>query len=83
MGELLRTMERQRLGRPSKEKGCDPTTFSAPPTLSDLGYTKDQSHRWQTIAELPDEDFERELAQKKEPAISLERTAERKREGPL
>jgi hypothetical protein len=51
MGELLRTLEKHQGGRPPQETGRDPTT-SFPPTLSDLGYTKDQSHRWQTMAEI-------------------------------
>lgn len=60
-GALLRDMDRQRQGRP--EKRLQAETFSAPPTLEELGIEKTQSHRWQRQAAVPEEDFERWVAQ--------------------
>lgn len=37
-------------------------------TLSDLGIGKMESHRWQLIADVPEEDFEEKLRQKFNPA---------------
>ncbi|HEV8713505.1 MAG TPA: hypothetical protein VGX03_11850 [Candidatus Binatia bacterium] len=74
LGELLK--ETVRPGNP--QLSHDTTIGRLPDRVS-----RDQSSRWQTIAELPDEDFEREIAEKKAPALSFERTAERKRQGPL
>ena len=60
-GELLKEMaktgERQisgdsRPGRPSES-----------PTLSDLGISKDQSSKWQALAQVPDKDFEAALCE--------------------
>ena len=52
-GELLRGMDRAGRGRP--QKTSDDTT------LSDLGISRDQSYRWQSIASIPEEDFEEEI----------------------
>lgn len=37
-------------------------------TLADWGITKDQSSKWQKLADVPEEIFERELAKKDKPA---------------
>ena len=39
-------------------------------TLSDLGVTKDQSSRWQTLAGVPEEDFEAALAGEEKPSTN-------------
>jgi len=61
-GELLvqsaAAGERFPRGRTSEVVASD----STPPTLSDLGITRDQSSRWQTIATLPETEFEAEIA---------------------
>jgi len=46
------------------------------PTLSDLGITKMQSSRWQSIAAVPDEVFEAEIIEVK--AKNMELTSARK-----
>lgn len=47
--------ERATTGRPGKTS--HDVTFSAP-TLSDIGISKNQSSRWQKLADMPDEHFE-------------------------
>lgn len=41
---------------------------SYPPTLSDIGITKDQSHRWQSLASMSEEHFETAVATAKDTA---------------
>jgi N6-adenosine-specific RNA methylase IME4 len=41
------------------------------PTLSDLGIEKTQSHRWQAIASLPNEEFEKHIAETKDKGEEL------------
>lgn len=53
-GELLRGMEKHEGGRPSENRSHGETGLR----LSDLGLTKTQSHRWQTIAELSENEIE-------------------------
>ena len=43
-------------------------TTSYPPTLSDMGISKDQSSRWQSLASMTDEHFETAVATAKETA---------------
>jgi len=63
-GQMLRESaeagERAKLGRP--EKTSESTTFSAAPTLSAIGVTRDQSSKWQQVAALTDDEFEDALA---------------------
>ncbi len=54
-GEMLDGMDRQGKGRPQKKSHR--VTFS-PIKLSEIGVTKKQSSRWQSIAALPKKDFE-------------------------
>lgn len=64
LGEILKTIDRAKKGRP--EKCIPPETFnSPPPTLDDLGISRVQSHRWQTEAQVPDEEFEQYVAETK------------------
>jgi site-specific DNA-methyltransferase (adenine-specific) len=55
-GELLRDMPKDRGGRPS-ETGNGSLPVSSQPTLDQLGITKMQSHRWQTLARVDDQQF--------------------------
>jgi len=63
-GEILGDMEKNEGGRPNQNQSHDVTSF-APPTLSDLGLSKMQSHRWQTIAAMPEDAFEAHIAKTK------------------
>ncbi len=56
-GELLACMQRQGAGRPV-DNGSSVEPF---PKLADMGITKQDSHRWQRLASLPDDAFEEHL----------------------
>ncbi len=61
-GELLRDMEKakgtDRGGRTSKIDGRRELPSNSPKTLSEMGVTKDQSSKWQKLANIPDDEFE-------------------------
>lgn len=61
-GELLREMkengQRDSGGR-GRIESRGTTQLKNPPRLQDLGITKDQSSKWQQLAAVPDEEFER------------------------
>ena len=59
-GEFLRGMEKNK-GQLSR--GCMMQPRGDIPTLAELGIEKTQSSRWQTAAELPEEDFEQYVAE--------------------
>lgn len=64
-GEMLRD------GRESGQRassGGDSKKESPPPTLSDIGITKDQSSRWQSLASMSDDHFETAVATAKDTA---------------
>lgn len=54
-GELLAKAEKRSAGRPGNRSNG---TTNLPPTLADMGITKDQSSRWQQVASIPEEHFE-------------------------
>lgn len=61
-GEMLRDMDKNTGGNPNllqRETGYEP------PTLSELGISRTQSHRWQIEASVPEEVFERHVAEVK------------------
>lgn len=58
VGQILHAMEKHKGGRPSET----PSTTKGVSTLADLGISEGQSHRWQKLAGVSDEDFERDLA---------------------
>ena len=71
-GLLLSTMEKAK-GAPGNQhtgkldRSRDET---GPKTLSDLGISKNQSHRWQQLAAVPEEQFEAALAEPVKPTTS-------------
>jgi hypothetical protein len=71
-GEMLKEMDKNRGGNPeqiAKSNRSSPTTGSnetPSPKLSDLGISKDNSSRWQKLAEIPEEDFERKIVELKQ-----------------
>lgn len=64
-GELATPADGVRLGA---NKHLSDSTTSAPQTLSQLGVTKDQSQRWQSLASMSDEHFETAVATAKDTA---------------
>ena len=62
-GEMLEETERQTVGRP-KVKWFHRGTIL--PKLSDLGFEKKESHRYQTLASIPEEIFEKHIEEVKE-----------------
>lgn len=62
-GEMLAQMDKGKGGRPPKT-GSSVEPVSTP--LNELGITKQDSHRWQRIAALPEEAFEAHLQEVKE-----------------
>jgi hypothetical protein len=74
-GELLREMPKATGGQPYQSKSAtgsnqyqkaevqsSPTTAPKPRPLADLGISKDQSSLWQKLAEVPEDEFEAEVA---------------------
>ena len=59
-GEMLKEREKHPPG-PSKEDRSHDGTQLYPPRLEELGITKNQSSRWQLIASIPEQDFERRV----------------------
>ena len=61
-GQLLSKMERAKRGRPAKTSDAT--------TLNDLNITRDQSSRWQALANVPEEDFEAALGGEEKPSTN-------------
>ncbi len=58
-GELLQETGKAKAGRPPKNRSHDTTKLDrGSPTLSERGISKDQSSRWQKLANVPEGDFE-------------------------
>ena len=55
-GELLADRDKHPAGRPAENRFHDATNL--PPRLTDLGISKSQSSRWQSVASLPEDVFE-------------------------
>ena len=65
-GQMLTDTPKHPAGRPTNNRSGDATNL--PPTLAEIGISKDQSSRWQKIAAMPEEKFERAIAEAKESA---------------
>ena len=63
-GELLKQMEKNKGGQPSKKNYGHHVHSS--PSLKDLGIHHKQSQRWQQIADLPEESFENKIEEVKQ-----------------
>jgi hypothetical protein len=61
-GQLYSASEKAKGGNPNLSFD---TTGSAPMTLSDMGVSRDQSSRWQKLGEVPDDEFEAALAERR------------------
>jgi hypothetical protein len=59
-GELLTSTQRAPAGRPGANRSNDAT--NSPPTLAQMGLTKDESSRYQQLAAMPAEHFETAVA---------------------
>ena len=69
-GEMLKEREKHPPG-PSREDRSHDGTQLYPPRLEELGITKNQSSRWQLIASIPEQDFERRVESLKTSAKEL------------
>jgi hypothetical protein len=56
-GRLRAEMEKAKAGRPPQNRSHDTTDFRGTKTLRELGISKDQSSKWQQLADVPDEQF--------------------------
>lgn len=64
-GELLRVTEKNKgAAEPGTQRGTTPSngTTASAPTLADMGLTRDESSRYQQLADMPDEHFETAVA---------------------
>ena len=61
-GEMLGETEKQ---GPGQYQQLHDVTAAVPPSLADLGISRIQSHRWQQEASIPEERFERHVAEVK------------------
>jgi len=80
-GELIR--QQQQAGELATAGG-DPLsrdTTMAPPTLSDIGISRDQSSKWQQLADIPDETFEQEVRQPDASTASMLRNHNHRAQG--
>jgi hypothetical protein len=70
-GELLAQVTKSRGGRPVSAGSPAKAASGGAPTLRDLGVDAYESHRWQRIAGLPGDVFERHLSRCREQRVEL------------
>ena len=61
-GKRLAAMDKAKRGPDAIGQGSQRSSDTTPETLADLGISKDQSSKWQRLAEVPDDEFESALA---------------------
>lgn len=64
-GEILDSMEKAKGGQPYQEKNSTGYSLQPVETYADMGIDKVDAHRWQTIAKIPVQEFEKQLEQTK------------------
>jgi hypothetical protein len=69
-GELLAEMDKNKGAIPGKTGRKGRPVLDPSPKLSDLGISKDQSSRWQQLAELPEQEFEKKITHAAETAVA-------------
>ena len=62
-GEMLKVMPKNEGGKPARNRSHDESSLR--PKLSTLGIDHNDSHRWQSIASMPEKDFQRHIEQAK------------------
>lgn len=65
IGQLLQQQEKAPAGRPPKEIGREARPIPRPPTLAEMGITKDRAAQAQALAKAPDETFDRAIGEAK------------------
>jgi N6-adenosine-specific RNA methylase IME4 len=70
-GEMLRVMNLNKGGGDRKSNHRLHGATGDSPTLSDMGLSRSQSSRWQSIADLPEDDFEQYISNTKEKNAEL------------
>lgn len=68
-GELYRQSEKAKAGRPRKIADAG-SAISDAPTLESMGVSDKQSSRWQALADIPQDEFERGLQGAEKPTTS-------------
>lgn len=77
-GELLKRMDKAKGNRHKTARESGATT------LKDMGITRDQSAKWQQLADIPEADFEAALADPKKPSTSsIVNAAEKAKKPPM
>lgn len=62
-GDLLRQMKDSGQRQASGDAGGRGHRLSSAPTINDLGISRDHASRWQKLAAVPDDDFEKKVAE--------------------
>jgi N6-adenosine-specific RNA methylase IME4 len=65
-GEILDSMDKAKGGQPYQEHNSTGYILKPVETYDDLGIDKVDAHRWQTIAKMPEQEFEARIAERKD-----------------
>jgi N6-adenosine-specific RNA methylase IME4 len=69
-GEILDVMDKNEGGRPTENRSSAMTGFD-PPTYNEIGIKKQDAHVWQTIAAIPEAEFEEKLSDTRQADLEL------------